>query len=202
MPRIVDHDQRRAELARAAMRLVRERGVGALSVRNLAQESGWSAGAVRHYLPAHRDIIELVAGRVRSGFEQRLMAVPVQQDPAAHLRGLLGAALPLDAESRELSQVWFAFMGSEVHDAQGVGALVYDELAALLTDYFTGCQERGFLRVSSARQATVALQAAFDGLTVHLLLGRVDGDEAMAALDHLLAQLLAPSLNAPRVVPR
>ena len=42
MPKIVDHEQRRTELAQAAVELVRSQGVAALSVRNLAQASGWS----------------------------------------------------------------------------------------------------------------------------------------------------------------
>lgn len=192
MPRIVDHEQRRAELAQAGVTLVRNQGVAALSVRNLAAESGWSAGAVRHYLPTHADIIGLVAAHVAKGFEARLRAVPQMDDPVDQLRALLQAALPLDQESRELSQVWFAFLGAEMHQEHGAGALVYDELAALFTRLFSSHQAAGMLRVDDPRQAAATLQAQLDGLTVHLLLGRRTGEQALAALDVVLQALLLP----------
>ncbi|GAA1395137.1 TetR/AcrR family transcriptional regulator [Luteococcus peritonei] len=196
MPKIVDHEQRRAELAQAAVELVRSQGVAALSVRNLAQASGWSAGAVRHYLPTHRDIVALVSEHVRAGFERRLAAVEAPGDPAAQLLSLLRAVLPLDDQSRELSQVWLAFLGAEVHQEQGAGAMVYDELAGLFTDFFTACQREGQLVGESPRQAAATLQAQLDGLTVHLLLGRVDHDQALAALDAVVGCLVRRPASA------
>ena len=182
MPKIVDHEQRRTELAQAAVELVRSQGVAALSVRNLAQASGWSAGAVRHYLPTHRDIVALVSEHVRAGFERRLTAVEPSGDPSDQLLALLRAVLPLDDDARELSQVWFAFLGAEVHQEQGAGAMVYDELAGLFTDFFAACQRDGQLLVDSPQQAAITLQAQLDGLTVHLLLGRITREQALAAL--------------------
>ncbi|MEL4359273.1 MULTISPECIES: TetR/AcrR family transcriptional regulator [unclassified Luteococcus] len=196
MPRVVDHDQRRAELASAAMELVRQQGVAALSVRNLAAASGWSSGAVRHYLPTHRAMVELVCEHVATGFERRLRAVPPQEDPVVQLRELIRAGLPLDEESRALSQVWFAFLGAEVHEEQGARAMVYGELAELFVGYFTRVQQAGFLLAGDPRAAAVATQAQLDGLTVHLLLGGIDEAQAMEALDLLLLRLVAAPQGA------
>ncbi len=51
MPKIVDHDARREEIAQALWRVVRRDGIRAASVRTIAAEAGWSAGAVRYYFP-------------------------------------------------------------------------------------------------------------------------------------------------------
>lgn len=189
MPRVVDHAQRRTDLVRAAVELVRDRGVGALSVRNLAAASGWSAGAVRHYFPSQQELIEAVVRYVRDGFEARLLAVAPDPDPLGHARALLRAGLPLDDESRVLSQVWFAFLAAEAHRPGGAGELVYDELAAALEGMFV-LLPRERLAVATPRQAALTLQAALDGLTVHLLLGRVTPAEATEAIDHVLAGLV------------
>lgn len=190
VPRVVDHDERRMELTRAAMALVRDEGLAALSVRGLAAASGWSPGAVRHYLPTHQSMVDAVVEGVRSGFEARLLAVAPQPDPLEHARALLRAALPLDDESRELSRVWFAFLGSRAHLADGAGLIAYDELAGLLQDMFAGFQRAERLRSTTPRGAAVTLQATLDGLTIHLLMERVDADEAIAALDRALDQLV------------
>lgn len=190
MPRIVDHDARRDELARAGIELVASRGVAALSVRNLAAASGWSAGAVRHYLPTHADIVALVSDRVRSDFERRLEAVPESSDQVEMLRALLRAGLPLDAESQQLSRVWFAFLGAEMHQGSGASALVYAELFAALVGFFELMQQSGRLAVDSPVHAARTLQAQFDGVTVHLLSGHLQQGEALATLDQVLASLL------------
>lgn len=204
MPRIVDHDQRRAELGRAAMHLVCSEGVAALSVRNLARESGWSVGAVRHYLPTQRETVELTCNQVREAFGRRIRAVPECPDAIAWLREALRVSLPLDQESRELSQVWLAFMGAEVHRGLGAEALVYDELSGLFERLFEDFAAEGRLLVDDPRRAAVALQATFDGLTLHLLLGRLDECQAMAALDHTLAGLVGidDSAGSAGVSPR
>lgn len=49
MPRIVDHDARRAELLDGAFELFAERGYGALTMRGIARELGVSTGTLYHY---------------------------------------------------------------------------------------------------------------------------------------------------------
>ena len=56
MPKIVDHEQRRREVALAAARIIIDSGRSALTVRNVAQATGWSTTVVSHYFD---DIAEL-----------------------------------------------------------------------------------------------------------------------------------------------
>jgi len=49
MPRIVDHDVRRAELLDSAFELFAERGWNALTMRGIARELGVSTGTLYHY---------------------------------------------------------------------------------------------------------------------------------------------------------
>jgi AcrR family transcriptional regulator len=57
MPKLVDHEQRRRELGEAVWRVIRRDGVEAASVRKVAQEAGWSAGALRHYFSTQSELL-------------------------------------------------------------------------------------------------------------------------------------------------
>ena len=77
MPRIVDHDQRRQELVRHVWALIRREGVDGVTIRNLSEQSGWSSGAIRHYLPNREAILNFAAGQV-SDVEGDLHVVPLR----------------------------------------------------------------------------------------------------------------------------
>ena len=49
MPKVVDHELRRRELARAALRVIGRDGLEAATTRAVADESGWSTGVLKHY---------------------------------------------------------------------------------------------------------------------------------------------------------
>ncbi|MGB3635817.1 MAG: TetR family transcriptional regulator, partial [Rubrobacteraceae bacterium] len=69
MPKIVDHEERRRELAEAVWRVILRDGVEGVSVRNVAAEAGWSTGALRHYVGTKEDLLasatQLLDERVR-----------------------------------------------------------------------------------------------------------------------------------------
>ena len=51
MPKIVDHDQYRAELLEAATGVFAQRGYSSISMREIATELGVSTGTLYHYFP-------------------------------------------------------------------------------------------------------------------------------------------------------
>ena len=57
MPKLVDHDQRRREIAAALTRLIVRVGVEGASVRAVAAEAGWSMGAVRYYFGTQEELL-------------------------------------------------------------------------------------------------------------------------------------------------
>ncbi|MBN2566268.1 MAG: TetR/AcrR family transcriptional regulator [Candidatus Eisenbacteria bacterium] len=111
MPRIVDHEERRAELAAAVWRVIRERGIEHVSLREVAAAAGWSRGKVEHYV-RDKDHLLLFAFQL---FEQRS-----NERMERHLRDLSGVEalrealledMPLDEERRNESLVWLSFIG-------------------------------------------------------------------------------------------
>ena len=57
MPKIVDHEARRAELAAAVWRLASREGLGAVTMRGVAAEAGWSTGALGHYFADKEELL-------------------------------------------------------------------------------------------------------------------------------------------------
>lgn len=113
MPKVVDPEQRRAELAEAVWRLAAQHGVEAITVRRVAAETGWSTGALVHYFSDKESLLlfafETVA--MRAGAR---MAGHRDLPPRRRARAVLAEALPLDEERRAEVRVWFGLLGLAV----------------------------------------------------------------------------------------
>lgn len=110
MPKTVDHDARRAELAAAVWRLIRRDGMEAASIRRVAAEAGWSSGSLRHYFATQSELLtfamELVVQRATDRIEA---AAPTWPDPQTAAAALLRELVPLDDERRAEMEVWLVF---------------------------------------------------------------------------------------------
>lgn len=125
VPRIVDHDSRRAEIAAAVRRLLLRDGVAAATVRGVAQEAGWSAGAVRHYFPDQAALLRLVIAQTFEAVPERLdrrlrawFEEPASRDPVPDAQGLLEELLPLDEVRRVETDAWLATMDAARRDPE------------------------------------------------------------------------------------
>ena len=170
MPKIVDHEERREELAAAVWRLASREGLEAVTIRGVAAEAGWSTGALHHYFADKEELLlfafQTVADRVGRRVET---AAEVAADPLELARELLAIGLPLDAERRDETRVWFAFLGlaltrPPLARAQRLAYLAWRKLVA---DALRDAQEQGDVdeAVDVEREAA-GLVALVDGLAV------------------------------------
>ena len=166
MPKVVHHEQRRREIAEAVWRVIRRNGVEGASVRTVAQEAGWSAGALRHYFGTQSELldfaIELAAERVR----QRIGALELADDPRRAVEQLLCELLPLDDERRAENEVWLAFTARALIDPQL--RVRYAEIDEALRAACRRAVE--LLGLPAGRQRTLEaerLHAVLDGLALH-----------------------------------
>ena len=129
MPKVVDHEQRRRELAGAVWRVIRREGIDRASVRTVAAEAGWSPGALRHYFASQSELLAFAMRLVVERIEDRIAALDRAADPRRAVEQVLHELLPLDDERRAENEVWLAFSAralidpelraqhNEVHDA-------------------------------------------------------------------------------------
>jgi AcrR family transcriptional regulator len=189
VPKVVDHEQRRRELAGAVWRVIARDGVADVSIRTVAAEAGWSSGALRHYFATRAELLAFACEQVIAQVTDRLTAL----QPAADLREAVGDALletmPVDAERRTEASIAFSFL------ALGLGD---PELARVQRLHFTGmyglCLRLIEQLVPEPRRVTHEvlarrLHAVVDGLTVHVLAGHLTAAEMVSQLNSYLDEV-------------
>jgi AcrR family transcriptional regulator len=173
MPKVVDHEQRRRELADAVWRVIRREGVDRASVRTVAAEAGWSPGALRHYFATQSELLAFAMRLVVQRIEGRIAALDRAADARESVEQVLHELLPLDDERRAENEVWLAFTAralidpelraqhNEIHDA------LHQACAAALKSL--AAAGRAQLGPHTALQVE-RLHALTDGLAVHTAL--------------------------------
>ena len=91
MPKVVDHDARRAALVEAAFPLFAEQGYHALSVRSLAQGLGVSTGTLYHYFGDKPAIFEAMVRRMVADHVARAGAMVGDLPPGEALATFVSA---------------------------------------------------------------------------------------------------------------
>lgn len=171
MPRIVDHEARRAEIAQAFFRVILRKGIEGATTREIAQEAGVSLGVLAHYFDGKEALVLAAFDVLVSQFSARLTAAAQSQStPLAALEAVCLQTLPLDEPRRLESGAWLSFWAHGYADAAARKRQrdEYDTWTATLA---------GLIRrlpsapgPTKAREAAVELAALLDGLTVQLVL--------------------------------
>ncbi|MEN3975467.1 TetR/AcrR family transcriptional regulator [Emcibacter sp. SYSU 3D8] len=167
MPPDIDQDQRREDVARTAAKLVAERGMGAITFRNLAAEMGCSTTAISHYFTNRDEILaetyRYVAARAGQGRKP-----PPGADARARLQSI-ERILPLDAGTWDNWVIWLCFWTEALFNpalarqqkeySRGSRRMIEDLLESV------GCPEPLAASLSQKVMTTlygIAVQAAFD----------------------------------------
>ncbi|MFJ8913774.1 TetR/AcrR family transcriptional regulator [Amycolatopsis sp. NPDC102389] len=190
MPKRVDHEDRRRQIAAAVRRIAADRGLEGVSLNEVAAEAGISKGFVQHYFASRDDMLRFAATTLRGGLEERI-APP---EGELRVRDLLVALLPLDDASRDDALVANAFLARALKDPEIAGhfrtghGMLREAVAALLA----AAQADGDLVPSVDPAAEAALLLALvAGLGDAVLLGYQSGDEAIALIDLHLTRIAA-----------
>ena len=138
MPKIVDHEQRRDEIALTACRVVAQYGFEQATIVRIARASGCTTGMIAHYFETKQDIIVAALRLILRRIEERL----AHADGAADLLTLLSEALPIDETRYIECAVWMAFWGQVPADKRlrRVNAWLHREYLRL----FVRCLARGW----------------------------------------------------------
>jgi len=105
LPRSVDHDERRRDITRAAIRLLAKNGPRGLTLRALADELGGSITLVTHFFPNRRAILDAVTSQLIEDSATDLAPFESSQlTPAERLRAFLVWLLPTTVETLQLER--------------------------------------------------------------------------------------------------
>ena len=140
MPKIVDHQQRRDEIALVACRVVAEYGFDQATIVRIAREAGYTTGMVAHYFDTKQDIIVAALRLILRRIEERLTPDAAAERP--DLLALLTEALPVDETRYMECAVWMSFWGQVPADRRlkRINAWLHREYLRL----FERCLTRGW----------------------------------------------------------
>jgi TetR/AcrR family transcriptional repressor of bet genes len=140
MPKIVDHERRRDDIALVACRVVAEYGFDQATIVRIAREAGYTTGMVAHYFDSKQEIIIAALRLILRRIEERLTAAA--GDGAPELLALLSEALPVDATRFTECAFWTAFWGQVSADKRlkRINAWMHREYLKL----FERCLARGW----------------------------------------------------------
>ena len=191
MPRVVDHEDRRHELAAAAWRVIVKHGLEGTTTRLIARESGYSAGVLAHYFES-KDEILLEALRIsHNGVERRIREAVDDLAGFDALRTFCIEVLPISEQPvrethLEMSMWSRALVNEELRSVQRSES---SRWRRLLEGLIVDAQRSGELVEMPPRTIAVLLSAIIDGLSIYALLypDRFGKAELIGFLDDFFA---------------
>ncbi len=208
MPRQVDHEDRRRRIAEAVCLIADEHGLEGVTLRDVAARAQVSMGAVQRCFRTKEEMLVFTLGNIGDRITERVRARLVQS-PAQSAATALGHAVTeialLREEHRAEARVWLAFVAQ---------AVVSEPLADTLKTNYTALQEAFTQLIREAGESATpaapldpprearTLLALADGLTAHVLIGRLTSQEAQDVLhthlDNLWERHALPGHNPGR----
>jgi AcrR family transcriptional regulator len=199
MPKIVDHEARRAELAAAVWRLASRAGLDFLTMRRVAAEAGWSTGALAHYFDDKEELLVFAFQTVADRVGRRIVkAAEHTRDPLELVRTQLVEGLAIDSERRAEVRVWFAFLGlaeSQPRLAKA-GRDAYRLWRERVAKTLAAAQRQGLVDDGvDPKRAAAALVALVDGIAIQATFDprAVSAERQLELLDDHLARLAIAS---------
>ncbi|WP_208615941.1 TetR/AcrR family transcriptional regulator [Streptomyces cellostaticus] len=189
------HGDLRSALLKSAERTLRDKGAGALSLRELARDIGVSHAAPGRHFKDKQALLDALA---LDGYERLNQALDtasghpgrtLEERMTALARAYLGFAV----ENPELLELMFARKHHPDSSAQLASAV--DRSLNSFTGMIADAQERGEIVPGDPERITMVAAASLHGLAALIASCALEAEEALAGLDahvHLLLHGLRP----------
>ncbi|MEU1283181.1 TetR family transcriptional regulator [Kitasatospora sp. NPDC005856] len=198
MPKLVDHEERRAHIIDALLRSAASSGLHSVTMRSVAVEAGVSVRLVQYYFDTKEQLLLAAMARLTTRMgervQQRVRASGAATDPRGIIEAVLLEAVPTDEESRAFHLIHTEYAVLSVTDP-ALGGQPFlaapNEMEAFLAARLAAAQQAGDAdpRLDPCQEAVVLL-AVSAGLGLSVLLGQRTADEATGILRYHLGRLL------------
>lgn len=186
VPRLIDTQQREADIVEAAWRVLVRDGIRAVSVRNVAAEAGLATASLRRSFPSQSELLAACLTLIGDRAEARISALPATGDPVEDAVAVLSETLPLD-ERRRLEMHVYLTLGTAALSDPTLGSAyrtTSNELARLCARMVDLLMPDG--SEPDRGRESAHLYAVVDGLALHTL----HGDEPAAAVEILREHMI------------
>jgi AcrR family transcriptional regulator len=200
VPKRVDHEQRRRQIADALLRTAATRGLHATGMREVAAEAGVSLRLVQYYFGTKEELLLAAMQHLAARFGERAMARVRQASgsggpasPRDVIAAILAEALPADDDRRTFYVVYTAYLALSLTDpalaiaplVKNSGAVI-DVVAAQLRAAQTAGDMPAHLDPDLEALTLLTMSA---GLGTSVLVGHSSVEQAQAVIDYHLYRL-------------
>lgn len=204
MPRKVDHDERRAEIADGLVRVAGREGLHAVTMRSVAAESDVSLRLVQYYFQTKAQLmrfaLEHLEHRSNERWATRLDELPSPPSARAFVEAFLAEALPTDEQSRTFHLVWTSYAVLAMTDPELAEQPFVEgpnRLERQLADVLRRAQADGELDPDlDASSEAASLLTISHGLGTSVLVGQRTVDSARVVLRYHLDRLFGLTAEA------
>ncbi|MBO1418745.1 TetR/AcrR family transcriptional regulator [Streptomyces sp. FH025] len=198
MPKLVDHEERRAHIIDALLRSAASSGLHSVTMRSVAVEAGVSVRLVQYYFDTKEQLLlaamTRLALRMGERVRNRVRATGATTDPRGIIEAVLLEAVPTGEESRAFHLIYTEYAVLSVTDPALAGQpflAAPDEMEAFLAAQLTAAREAGDAAPHlDPRQEAVVLLAVSAGLGLSVLLDQRTAEDATAVLRYHLDRIL------------
>ena len=177
---------KRDAFAASVLDLIVRGGIQAVSVRTVAADSGWSAGALQKTFSNKEALLRAAVELVVSRVEARMDAISFGGDATDYLVRLIEETLPLDQLRREEAIAWNAFAAEATH-TQWIAEILAGQDQRISAQLVEALRSFG---TSQPEAAAAGIIAVSDGFALRLLYDPKRADEFCAALRPIINHLL------------
>ncbi|MFG2827051.1 TetR/AcrR family transcriptional regulator [Streptomyces sp. NPDC048434] len=197
MPKRVDHEERRTQIAEALVRVAGRRGLHAIGMRDVAAEAGVSLRLVQYYFETKEKLLlhglQQLTTELGARIADRVRAAGDAPGPREMIEAVLLESLPTDEESRTFHLVYTAYAVLSVTD-EALAAQPFIDGPNAAEDLVAGQLERAREAGLTApdmdvRTEAVSLLALSAGLGTSVLVSQRTAESAAAVLRHHLDRL-------------
>jgi AcrR family transcriptional regulator len=170
MPKIVNHQQRRTDIARAAGQVIADKGLEGAKLIDIGKAAGVTTGAIGHYYTDKEAVLSAALEQAYQDTISRIEMKKQQQDYT--LFDVMMADLPTDQESQETKAVWLAFWSRAIAEkdiAAHQEKIHKHWLATVAVEITEHCRRKNQPAPIDAEDKAEILTAFINGLIVRAL---------------------------------
>jgi AcrR family transcriptional regulator len=209
VPKRVDHEERRRQIADALLRVAAARGLHATGMREVAAEAGVSLRLVQYYFGTKEELLlagmQYLAARFGQGAMTRIRRIKetgAQAGPREVTAAILTEALPVDDDRRTFAALNAAYFALALTDpALAIGPLARNSNAVIdvVAAQLRSAQAAGDTPAGLDPDAeALGLLAMAHGLGVSVLGDQSSAERAQGVIDYHLDRLFPASRPALR----
>ena len=136
MPKVVDHDTRREEVAEATWRVIAAQGVEGATLREIAREAGFTTGVINHYFRNRDELMAFAYELIAEQNDARLAeTLPTLPPGMPRVRAAVEALVPRELRSGRAASLlgfWSSAVVNERHRALNLAS--YGRYQALVRE--------------------------------------------------------------------